>query len=91
MVRSLGPRVFVLMGTEQLLATHSKSVETLSLNTNSLRSVLDYLTRIPISGIILVGTAGVAGMFMGQSTSTLTLPSFPQFGELTIFPTRGHE
>lgn len=77
----------VLMATEQLLATYSKSVETLSLNTDNLGYVLDHLSRIPISGIMLVGTAGIAGMFMGQSTSRSTSPYFPQLTGLTTFPT----
>ena len=75
------------MDTEQLLATYSKSVETLSQNADNLGHVLDYLSRIPISGIMVVGTTGTAGMFMGQSTSTSTFPYFPQLAELTTSPT----
>lgn len=80
------PTPLALMVTEQLLATYSKNVETSSPNADNLGHVLDYLSQIPISGIMLVGTAGIAGTFMGQSTSTSTIPS-SQLGELTASST----
>lgn len=80
------PTPLALMDTEQLLATYSKNVETSSPTADNLGHVLDHLFRIPISDIMFVGMAGIAGMFMGQSTSTSTLPS-SQPGELTTSPT----
>jgi len=80
------PTPLALMDTEQLLSTYSKNVETSSPNADNLGHVLDHLSRIPISGIMFIGTAGVAGMFMGQSAGMSTFPS-SQSGELTTSPT----
>jgi hypothetical protein len=60
------------MGIEQLLATYTKSVKTFPLNAHNLVNVLDHLSHVPVTGIMFVGTAGITGMFMGQSISTLT-------------------
>lgn len=70
MIHLLGPHPIVLMGTEQLLATYSENFKTFSSNTDNLGYVLDHLSHVPISGMMVVGTAGIAGMFMGQSIRT---------------------
>jgi hypothetical protein len=56
------------MWIEQLLAG-SKKIETTSPNADRLGHVLNRLSNMLISGIMLVGTAGVVGMFAGQSIS----------------------
>ena len=66
------PTPLVLMGVEQLLATYSKSVKQFSVGGHNLECVLDHLSRVPIAGITFVGMAGIAGMFVGQSTSAST-------------------
>ena len=71
-IHSLDPHLFFLMGIEQLLATYTKDTETSSLNAHNLRDILDYLSRLSITGIMLVGTAGMAGLFTGQSIGIST-------------------
>jgi len=65
------------MGVEQLLETYSKHVKVFPLNTHDLRCVLDDLSHIPITRVMFVGMAGIAGMFMGQSISALSSASLP--------------
>lgn len=78
-IRYTYPPLFALIGFEQLLATYSESVETSSLNANSLGHLLNHLSQIPISRIVHVGEIGITGMLIGQSTGTSMSPSFPCF------------
>lgn len=70
------------------MAAYSKSVETLSLNADNHIYVLDRLSHLQISEVMLVGGAGMVGMFTGQSISTSTSASFPQLITLTTSLTR---
>lgn len=71
-IHSLDPHLFFLMGIEQLLATYTKDTEASSLNAHNLRDILDHLSRVSITGIMLVGTAGMVGLFTGQSIGIST-------------------
>ena len=57
---------------------------TLTLNANHIGNALDHLSQTPILRIMLVGTAGVAGMFMGQSTSASASPPFHSEQNLSL-------
>ena len=76
------------MGIEQLLAAYSEGVKTFPQNWHDLGCGLDHLSRVPITGIMLVGTAGVAGMFAGQSISTSIFASLSRLPALIISPTQ---
>ena len=52
------------MGIEQLLAS-SKKIDTISLDVHA----LDQFSHVQMSETMLIGTAGIAGMFAGQSIS----------------------
>lgn len=80
MIHSLDPPSFTLMGMEQYLVTHFKGIGTVP---SSLDDMFDPLLHLSISRIMLTGTAGVAGMFMGQSISMSTVASPPQPTGLT--------
>ena len=70
MIHSLGPYLFVLIDIEQLLATYSKGVSSTHVRDRVCSEGASCLSRVSITGIMSVGTAGVVGMFMGQSIST---------------------
>jgi hypothetical protein len=44
-------------------------------NVDNIGPLLDHFSYVPISGVMFVGAAGVAGMFMGRSISMSTSPS----------------
>jgi hypothetical protein len=67
----------MFMDVEQLLGTDSKGIGTTPLGTHDFGHALGRLSCVPISGIMLVGEAGVVNMFMGYSTSKST-PASPR-------------
>jgi len=88
-IYSLDPHLFILMGVEQLMATHSKNVKTSPpLNVYSPGYVLGHLSHVPITVFMSVGVASIAGMFTGRSTSMSAFASLSHPTALTTITGR---